>query len=202
MEFFDVYDSHYRRIRRFVLALIKDESTADDVIQDTFLRVQKNLDDLRDLSRLSAWIHRIAFNLCQDHFRRARNDPASDGSPTDVEDVSSEEASVEHVVGQGEMGSCVRDKVDLLPQNLRAVLILHDFSELTHKEIAEVLDVEVGTVRVTLHRARKRLRGILEEACSFETDERGVLVCEPSADDPATQPKGCGPEKGGDKPIT
>jgi RNA polymerase sigma-70 factor (ECF subfamily) len=96
------------------------------------------------------------------------------------------------------MGSCVRDKVDLLPQNLRTVLILHDFSELTHKEIAEVLDLEVGTVRVTLHRARRRLREILEEDCSFETDERGVLVCEPTAADTALSPKTCGPKRGGD----
>jgi RNA polymerase sigma-70 factor (ECF subfamily) len=196
MEFFDVYDSHYRRIRRFVLALVKNESVADDVIQDTFLRVQKNLDDLHDPSRLSAWIHRIAFNLCQDHFRRVRSDPVSDDSPTDVEEVPSG-SSVEEAAGQEEMGSCVRDKVDQLPRNLRTVLILHDVSELTHREIAEVLGLEVGTVRVTLHRARARLREILQQDCSFQTDERGVLVCEPRGDGPALHPNQCNPRQGG-----
>jgi len=183
MEFFEVYDAHYQKVRKFVLALVKNESTADDVLQDTFLRVQKNLEEVRDPSRLAAWIHRIAFNLCQDHFRRAKSDPVSQGSPTDVEEMPTG-LSVEEAIGQGEMGSCVRNKIDLLPESLRTVLILHDFSELTHGEIAEVLGIEAGAVRVTLHRARKKLREILQEACSFQKDERGVLVCEPRGDDP------------------
>lgn len=87
------------------------------------------------------------------------------------------------------MSGCVRDKVDLLPQNLRTVLALHDFSELSHREIADVLDLEVGNVRVTLHRARARLREILQEECPFQTDERGVLVCQPTGDDHSPQPK-------------
>ncbi len=72
MEFWEIYDQYYSRVRKFILALVKDEWVADDVIQETFLKVQQNIKSLRDPSRLSSWIFRIAHNLCQDHFRRLK----------------------------------------------------------------------------------------------------------------------------------
>jgi RNA polymerase sigma-70 factor (ECF subfamily) len=70
--------------------------------------------------------------------------------------------------------------VDLLPQSLRSVIILFDMGELSHREIAEILDTTVDNVKVRLHRGRKRLKALLEERCTFELDERSVLVCEPA----------------------
>ena len=80
---------------------------------------------------------------------------------------------------RGEMSACVREKVDQLPESDRSVILLYDISGLSHEEIAGVLDIDVGAVRVRLHRARKKLRALLESACSFGYDERNVLVCDP-----------------------
>jgi len=70
MDFWDIYNKHYERVRKFVFALVKDEWAADDLIQETFIKVQKNLNQLRDETMLSSWIFRISYNLCQDHFRK------------------------------------------------------------------------------------------------------------------------------------
>ena len=59
------------------------------------------------------------------------------------------------------------------------VILLYDIAGLSHAEIASVLDIEAGAVKVCLHRARTKLRALLEGVCSFEHDERNVLVCEP-----------------------
>jgi RNA polymerase sigma factor (sigma-70 family) len=72
MEFWEIYDQFYARVRKFILALVKDEWAADDLIQETFLKIQNNLKDLKDPSKLSPWIFRIAYNLCQDHFRQLK----------------------------------------------------------------------------------------------------------------------------------
>jgi RNA polymerase sigma-70 factor (ECF subfamily) len=72
MEFWDIYDQYYGNVRKFILTLVKDEWVADDLIQETFLRIQNNLKSLKDLSKLSSWIFRIAYNLCQDHFRQLK----------------------------------------------------------------------------------------------------------------------------------
>ena len=81
---------------------------------------------------------------------------------------------------QQQMGECVQDKMDLLPPDYRTVLILSDLMTFSQKEIAEILGISVNNVKVKVHRARKKFRAILEEHCSFEVDERSVLVCEPA----------------------
>ena len=66
-----------------------------------------------------------------------------------------------------------------LPDDYRAVMLLHDVEGLTNPEIAEMLDITLATAKIRLHRARVKLRDALNDACSFSTDERGVVVCEP-----------------------
>jgi RNA polymerase sigma-70 factor (ECF subfamily) len=77
------------------------------------------------------------------------------------------------------MGECVQNQINLLPESLRAVLVLFDIMEFNHQEIADILGITVKNVKVRLHRARKKIKPILEEKCTFETDERNVLVCSP-----------------------
>jgi RNA polymerase sigma-70 factor, ECF subfamily len=80
------------------------------------------------------------------------------------------------------MGECVRQYFEGLPNSYRAVIILHDLEEMTNPEIADILNISVDTAKIRLHRARKKLRIILKNACNFYTDERGVLVCESKKD--------------------
>jgi RNA polymerase sigma-70 factor (ECF subfamily) len=77
------------------------------------------------------------------------------------------------------MSNCVQGVVNLLPESLRSVVILFDMGDLSHREIAEILDTTVGNVKVRLHRGRKKLKVLLEERCTFEIDERNTLICEP-----------------------
>jgi RNA polymerase sigma factor, sigma-70 family len=157
------------------------------LIQETFLRVQENLGTLKDPSKLSSWIFRIAHNLCQDHFRQLKI-AASKGS-TDLDRVESleegfiQEIFIQKELEQREMGKCVQDQIDLLPESLRTVLVLFDIMEFSHQEIADILKINVKNVKVRLHRARKKLTPILEEKCAFEKDERDVFVCTPKQRD-------------------
>jgi RNA polymerase sigma factor (sigma-70 family) len=77
-----------------------------------------------------------------------------------------------------QMGACVQEQIDLLPEFQRIVLILYDLLGFNHNEIAEMLDITQANAKVRLHRARKNLKSILKEKCTFERDERNVLVCE------------------------
>lgn len=63
--------------------------------------------------------------------------------------------------------------------SLRTVLVLYDAMDFSHKEISGILDIKVDNVKVRLHRARKKMKTILKEKCTFERDERNVLVCDP-----------------------
>ena len=178
MDFWKTYDQYYDPVRKFILAYVKDEWVADDLIQETFIRVQKNLDSLKDSSKMSSWIFRIAHNLCHDHFRLSKKS-SSNKRALQQEIVTFKEAVVQKELEQQQMGECVQDKMDLLPPDYRSVLILSDIMAFNHKEIAEIMEISVSNVKVRIHRARKKFRAILEDHCSFEVDERSVLVCDP-----------------------
>jgi RNA polymerase sigma-70 factor (ECF subfamily) len=184
MEFWDIYDQYYAKVRKFILSLVKDEWVADDLIQETFLKIQNNLKSLKDPSKLSPWIFRIAYNLCQDHFRRLKISHREERiDQEEMEDFKEaliqKESDIQKELEQRQMGECVQNQINLLPESLRAVLVLFDIMEFKHQEIADILGITVKNVKVRLHRARKKLKPILEEKCTFEMDERNVLVCSP-----------------------
>ena len=178
MNFWKMYHRYYGPVRKFIMVYVRDEWAADDLIQETFMRVQKNLGSVRDPSKMSSWIFRIAYNLCHDHFRQSRKSPLNEGAIQEkVEPFG--EAPVQKELEQRQMGQCVQDKMDLLPPDFRTVLILSDVMAFSHKEIVEILGISVSNVKVRVHRARRKLRAILEDHCTFEVDERNVLVCDP-----------------------
>jgi len=178
MDFWKIYDQYSGPVRKFILAYVRDEWVADDLIQETFVRIQKNLDGVRDHSKISSWIFRIAHNLCHDHFRQSKRSTLNQRK-IQKEIVTLREAVVQKELEQQQMGECVQDKMDLLPPDYRTVLILSDIMAFNQKEIGEILDISVSNVKVRVHRARKKMRAILEEHCTFEVDERNVLVCDP-----------------------
>ena len=200
MEFWEIYDPYYSRVRRFILALVKDEWVADDLIQETFLRIQNNLENLRDPSKLSSWIFRIAYNLCQDHFRQLKKSCKEErmdqeGMEDFKESLVQKGPNIQKELEQRQMGECVQNQINLLPESLRTVVVLFDIMEFSHQEIADILGITIKNVKVRLHRARKKLKPILEEKCSFERDERNVLVCLPVEEGSMEEKSGNGPRK-------
>jgi RNA polymerase sigma-70 factor (ECF subfamily) len=177
MDFLEIHDQFYERVRKFILASVRNESAADDLVQEAFMKIQENLDSVRDAAKVSSWVFRIAHNLCQDHFRALKKSSSNE----EVHDglVNLQETPVQKKMEQGEMSQCVQEQLNLLPESLRSVLIFSDVMEFSQQEIADILGLTVENVKVRLHRARKRFKAILEEKCTFEVDERNVLVCEP-----------------------
>jgi RNA polymerase sigma-70 factor (ECF subfamily) len=178
MKFWDIYYEYHESVRKFAVSFVKDEWVADDITQDTFEKVQGNFRQLNDPAKISAWIFRIAYNLCQDHFRNARKEIQNGqrlAGQVQIQDVMPLDKKLE----LHQMNQCVQDKVDLLPESLKSVLIMYDALGFRQKEIAAVLGISPGNVKARLHRARKKLKIILERECRLEKDERNILVCEP-----------------------
>jgi RNA polymerase sigma-70 factor (ECF subfamily) len=185
-----VFKAYHDKVYRHVHHLVRDPIEAEDLTQETFLRAHRQLDTLKDSAALAVWLYRVATNVCYDRFRQAsyRNAPeplerssreASEQIGTDLPDTDA--PRIDDVVERGEMGACVQQYLDALTDDYRAVILLHDFQALTNPEIAEMLSCSVATVKIRLHRARKKLREALEQGCEFSRDRRGVFVCDRKA---------------------
>jgi RNA polymerase sigma-70 factor (ECF subfamily) len=178
LEYYSIVEQHQAVVRRFINMTVKNQWIADDLTQETFIKAHNSLDSLKDVSKIKSWLIRIAYNLCLDHFKTASKNRFD--SLDSIEEVfSANILPMAKQLERNEMSKCVQDKMLLLPQSYRTILCLSDIVGLTHSEIAEVLDVNVGNVKVRLHRARMKMRDILNQHCNFGNDERAVLVCTP-----------------------
>lgn len=177
------------RICRYIQSLTRSPADAEELTQETFLRAHRNFDSLRQAGALSAWLYRIATNVAIDWLRRQ---PQAERQAADEEADAAEELmdtggeSLQTVVEQREMSDCVQAYLEQLSDDYRAVILLHDLEGMTAVEIAQLLGVTVGAVKIRLHRARKSLQAALNAACHFTHDRRGVLICEPQ---PGTKPR-------------
>lgn len=179
MEAIKLHDIYYEKIRKFIVSHIRDEWAADDLVQETFIKIDKHLSSLKDKTSLSSWIYRIAYNLCMDYLRHHQTRLFKKS-----EEITSQTGGMEigKNMEQYQMGSCVRDKIEMLPDHLRSVLLLFDLEEFSHDEISRILGISRENAKTRLHRARKMLKEILERECCFEKDERDVFVCIPKKD--------------------
>jgi len=179
MDFWEIYDQNYAPVKTYVAAMTRDDWAADDIVQEVFLKVQRKFETLNDAAKLKPWIYSIARNQCLDHFRKvsaSREDQA--GEDLEIGD-GIQPPLIQLQLEKKEMSRCVQSKIDLLPDSKREVIILFDTMDLSHQEVADILEIQVGAVKVRLHRARKALKEILDRDCKFDHDERNVFVCTP-----------------------
>ncbi len=178
-----LFEDYYHRIYRYALSLMRDAAEADDVAQETFLRAYRRLDSLRDPAALTTWLYRITTHICLDRIRqRTRRAPMkTDADLTDVDEADSTAPSLQQLVEQDEMSDCVQRYLASLSDSYRAVILLHDLHGLTGPEIADTIGESLATVKIRLHRARRKLQAQLAAGCAFSHDERDVLVCEPKS---------------------
>ncbi len=177
----DEFEPYRGAVSRYVRYLVHDATDAEDLAQEVFIRAHQKRATLRDPLALESWLYRIATHVSIDRMRR-RAKVAERHVDEPVEDLAI--ADVAHpsaliVVQQQEMSECVQRYVCKLSDGYKAVLLLCDADGFTAKEAAELLQLPITTVKMRLHRARQQVQDELQNACEFERDERGVLVCEP-----------------------
>ena len=156
-----------RRIFALSFGMLGREEDARDATQETFLAAFRNLRAFRGEAKVSSWLHRIAVNQCITRQRRAkvRNESAIE---TEEEKNASHFSSPSRysparVVEGRERTEAVRRAVNSLPPDLRQVIVMKEFEELTFKEIAEALDLPLSTVKSRLYTALRQLQMRLQK---------------------------------------
>jgi RNA polymerase sigma-70 factor (ECF subfamily) len=144
---------HREGVINVVYRMCGDVNLAEDAAQEAFIRAWQHLHSYRPRSLFRNWVYRIATNAALDVLRREREAVDIDGLPLEASDEGPE-ATVE---GK-EQGERVRQAVLALPPASRAVLILREYEGLAYQEIADTLNIPIGTVMSRLNYARDRLR--------------------------------------------
>ena len=184
--FDEIYASFHPKIIRYLTRLV-GETEAEDLAQETFVKVGQALEGFRGEAQLHTWVYKIATNTALDRLRRPSSretspDPACIESIVSVEDVDvwsgRKRLSVEQQAIREEMSSCVRGVVDRLPDNYRTVIVLSDLEGFKDSEIAEILGLTLSATKIRVHRARARLKQELSSCCVFYRNEENELACD------------------------
>jgi RNA polymerase sigma-70 factor (ECF subfamily) len=184
-DFNKIYNEYYPIVLRYITRIV-GENESEDVAQDVFDKVNRNLGEFQGKSKLSTWLYRIATNTAIDRTRSAAyrynkkkiaiEEGATPDSQLSLEDR--EPPSTDQVVIQKEMRDCINEHIEALPPDYKTVIVLSDLEGLANKEIAEILDITVENAKVRLHRARAKLKAILDEACEFYYTDKNTLACD------------------------
>ena len=163
-------------LRRFIRRRVADDHLADDLLQETFLRIHRSIAQLTGANHLAAWVYRIARNVVHDHYRQ-RNDDVSliETDPAAADEESSRLPT--HV------GAWLDEIVRKLPEPYREAVRLSDIDGVPQREVAERIGLSHSGAKSRVQRGRLMLKEVLEQCCVFHFDRRGNLMdCDPKPD--------------------
>ncbi|MFD2886035.1 RNA polymerase sigma factor [Chitinophaga cymbidii] len=154
--FHELYEAYSRAMYNICLRMTGHSSDAEDVLQEAFVQVFKNLEKLESDSSLTAWIKRIVVNHCLSYLRKKK---------VSWEEVGEMEAAVETEVDEEAHAltvSMVKEAIRELPDGYRTVLNLYIFEEYSHREIAALLGITESTVKTQFMRAKEKVRQLVK----------------------------------------
>ena len=161
-----------RPVFSLVFRMVRDRELAEDLTQDTFVKVLSHLDRYRTDFKFSSWLFKIANNVAIDHLRRRQLDTVSiDGSPHATSsdaveasrfDISDGSENALDEMEAKELGSAIERAIASLRPEYRSCILLRHVEGRSYEEIATTLDLPLGTVKTYIHRARHELRRALE----------------------------------------
>ncbi|MBI1269631.1 sigma-70 family RNA polymerase sigma factor [bacterium] len=170
---------YQNRIYNAAYRMLGNKEEAEEVVQDTFIKMHQSLDKFRNQASFAAWLFRISHNVSIDRLRARRrknksgfvlfsfNPLSTLGGDGDeerggvVQQVADERPDPQQEIDLSEESKVIEQSLRLLPENQRAVLILHDIEGFSYQDIAEIIGANIGTVRSRLHYGRQKLKELL-----------------------------------------
>jgi len=178
--FEQIYRRYSGRVYYLGLRMLKNDSEAEDLTQEAFLLLFRKIHTFRGEAKFSTWLHRLALNLVLMRFRKARHPETSLDAALETDEDDS--VPLIEFGGPDLRLNGVIDRVNLskaiekLPDGYKEMFILHDVEGYEHHEIAEILGCSIGNCKSQLYKARRSLRGLLQEALRNRERERRLTT--------------------------
>lgn len=159
---------HKRKVFAYIMMVVKDDQLADDIFQDTFIKVINTFRSgtYKEEGKFIQWIMRIAHNLIIDHFRRAKRLPLVNNSNDDYDIfdmVRITDPSIEEQIITEQIHEDVRSLIEFLPEEQKEVLVMRHYDNMSFKEIADATNVSINTALGRMRYALINLRKIVKE---------------------------------------
>jgi RNA polymerase sigma-70 factor (ECF subfamily) len=166
-----VWEEFHTPLQQFIRRRVSDEDTAEDILQDVFLKIHKHMDALKDVRKLEGWIYQITRNAIIDVYRSRRHETTLEAA--ELLDLPEKLPDGDPV---SELLPSVRAMVRSLPELDRQALILTEYQGLTQRELAKRMGLSFSGAKSRVQRAREKPKQQLLKCCHFELDRRGHII--------------------------
>jgi RNA polymerase sigma-70 factor (ECF subfamily) len=156
-------------LRQFIRKRVPDDESAEDILQEVFLKIHIHIADLRQREKLQSWVYQVTRNTIADYYRTLR--PTS---PLDLPELLTEELPEESA--EAALASSMTAMLECLPEADRQALLLTDYHGMKQRELAERLGLSFSGAKSRVQRARKKLKQALLDCCHFEFDRLGHMI--------------------------
>lgn len=166
--FAEIVGLYKDKIFHLAYRMLNNRHEAEDIVQETFLRVYKSLDRYDENQKFSTWIYRIGTNLCIDRLRKRKPSYSLDADMNDQEGmdgysmIPSDDRTPESEMLISETQRIIHQAIESLPAKYKTIMILRYIQDMSLQEISDVLDLPVTTIKTRVHRGREYLRKKLE----------------------------------------
>lgn len=166
--FAELVDLYQDKLYHMAYRMLNNRQEAEDVVQDTFLRVYKNLDRFDESLKFSTWIYRIATNLCIDRLRKRKPSYSLDAESQEYEGldgysmIPSDNRTPESELILSDTQRIIHQAMESLPAKYKTVMKLRYIQDMSLQEVGDILDLPVTTIKTRVHRGREFLRKKLE----------------------------------------
>ncbi|OIJ18923.1 hypothetical protein BKP45_15285 [Anaerobacillus alkalidiazotrophicus] len=161
-----IFKNNYHRLYRLAYSIIKDRHTAHDIVQETFMKAFEKLHTLKDEEKFESWLAVICSRKAKDYLRKTKrwNDIAVENVFIDEAISKNEQTSyVETVIERKHLKKVIQEEILLLKPEFQEVLLLKYEYDLKDQEISKALNINIGTVKTRLHRAKKKLKEAIKD---------------------------------------
>lgn len=167
----EIWSQFNQILLNFIQSKVSNKHDAEDILQNVFIKIYKNIDDLKTETKLESWIFQITRNAIIDYYRARKTDFLL----AEVEEICELPPETEKNMNQ-KISLCLSDLIEELPKKYQEPLNLYEFKNHKHKEISKKLNISVSGSKTRVQRARIKLKEMLIKCCDFELDVYGNII--------------------------
>lgn len=172
----ELWQGMHDGLRAFIAKRVSDQSHAEDVLQEVFVRVHRQLDSVNDPRRIISWIYQVTRNAIIDYYRKpGRRHEIPAGLSADIEAFGGELQEESGDAGS-ELAGCLRPMIERLSRDYREAITLVELDGLTQQAAAEQMGLSLSGMKSRVQRGRKQLKQMLDDCCLIELDRRGGVI--------------------------
>lgn len=169
----DLWNQFSKPLLNYIKRQVNNEQDAEDILQDVFCKIHKNIDNLRETEKVHSWVYTITRNAITDFYRTQKFNMNNFEL---YEDIPDESGNLVTPTANQEISQCLKVMIRYLPEKYKEAIILTEFQNLTQKELSMRLGLSLPGAKSRVQRARGKLKEMLLGCCQLELDHQGNVV--------------------------